>query len=197
MTIFTALHDHIAVRIEDKILFNEIKKGNKEVYESLFSDYYESLVHFAEKYIFDQHASEDLVQELFIYIWEHASKLEINTSIKAYFYQAIRNKCLNYLKNLKVKDKHYLLYIDAVLQGDEDDSDLFEPEIILKIKDAIDELPPQMARIFKLQLLDGLKREEIATELDISVNSVKTHLTRARVKLRDILLNKTNLHFVL
>lgn len=187
----------IALRIEDKILFNEIKKGNKEVYESLFSDYYENLVHYAEKYIFDQHASEDLVQELFIFIWEHASRLEITTSLKSYFYQAIRNKCLNYLRNLKVKDKHYLLYIEAVLQDDDTDVELFDPEIIFNIKDAIDELPPQMARIFRLQLLDGLKRDEIAEELDISINSVKTHLKRARVKLREILLRKTNLNFLL
>ncbi|MDX1283754.1 MAG: RNA polymerase sigma-70 factor [Draconibacterium sp.] len=184
------------MRIEDKIIFNEIQKGNKVVYESLFSEYYESLVRFAEKYIFDQHASEDLVQELFIHVWEQASRMEIKTSIKAYFYQAIRNKCLNYLKSLKVKDKHNLLYIEALINGD-DDAELYDPEIIQKIKDAIDELPPQMSRVFRLKLLDGLKQDEIAAELDISVNSVKTHLKRARVKLRESLLEKTNLLFLL
>lgn len=184
------------MRIEDKIIFNEIKKGNKVVYESLFSEYYESLVRFAEKYIFDQHASEDLVQELFIHVWEQASRMEIKTSIKAYFYQAIRNKCLNYLKSLKVKDKHNLLYIDALIHGD-DDAELYDPEIIEKIKGAIDELPPQMSKVFKLKLLEGLKQDEIAAELNISVNSVKTHLKRARVKLRESLLQKTNLLFLL
>jgi RNA polymerase sigma-70 factor (ECF subfamily) len=184
------------VRIEDKIIFNEIKKGNKVVYESLFSEYYESLVRFSEKYLFDQHASEDLVQELFIHIWEQALRIEINTSIKAYFYQAIRNRCLNYLKSLKVKDKRNLLYIEALIYGD-DDTELFDPEIIDKIKAAIDELPPQMSRVFRLKLLEGLKQDEIAEELGISVNSVKTHLKRARVKLRESLLLKTTLVFFL
>jgi RNA polymerase sigma-70 factor (family 1) len=184
------------MRIEDKIIFNEIKKGNKVVYESLFAEYYESLVRFAQKFIFDQHASEDLVQELFIHVWEQASRMEIKTSIKAYFYQAIRNRCLNYLKSLKVKDKRNLLYIDALIHG-EDEAELYDPEIIDKIKTAIDELPPQMARAFRLKLLEGLKQDEIAVEMEISVNSVKTHLKRARVKLRESLLQKTNLMFIL
>jgi RNA polymerase sigma-70 factor (family 1) len=184
------------MRIEDKIIFNEIKKGNKVVYESLFAEYYESLVRFAQKFIFDQHASEDLVQELSIHVWEQASRMEIKTSIKAYFYQAIRNRCLNYLKSLKVKDKRNLLYIDALIHG-EDEAELYDPEIIDKIKTAIDELPPQMARAFRLKLLEGLKQDEIAVEMEISVNSVKTHLKRARVKLRESLLQKTNLMFIL
>lgn len=184
------------MRIEDKIIFNEIKNGNKVVYESLFADYYESLVHFAEKYVFDQHTSEDIVQELFIHVWEEASRMEIKTSMKAYFFQAIRNRCLNHLKSLKVKDKRNLLYIEALLYGD-DDAELYDPEIIEKIKFAIDELPPQMARVFRLKLLEGLKQDEIAVELDISVNSVKTHLKRARVKLREALLEKTKLLFIL
>lgn len=184
------------MRIEDKIILNEIRKGNKVVYESLFSEYYEGLVRFAQKYIFDQHASEDLVQELFIYVWEQAQRMEIKTSIKAYFYQAVRNKCLNYLKSLKVKDKHNFLYIDALIHGD-DEAELYDPDIFQRIKDAIDELPPQMARVFRLKLLEGLKQDEIAAELDISVNSVKTHLKRARVKLRELLMQKTNLLFLL
>ena len=184
------------MRIEDKIIFNEIKKGNKVVFKSLFTEYYKNLVHFAERFIFDQDASEDLVQELFIHVWEQASRMEIKISIKAYFYQAIRNRCLNYLKSLKVIDKRNLLYIDALIHG-EDDSELYDPEIINKIKEAIDELPPQMARVFKLKLLEGLKQDEIAVELDISVNSVKTHLKRARLKLRESLLDKTNLLFFL
>ncbi len=184
------------MRIEDKIIINEIKNGNKVVYESLFSDYYESLVSFAEKYTFDQQVSEDIVQELFIYVWEKASVIEIKVSLKAYFYQAIRNKCLNYLKSIKVQDKNNLLYIEAVIQGT-DDADLYDPELVLQIKEAIDELPSQMAKVFKLKILNGLKQEEIAEELNISVNSVKTHLKRARTKLRETIFQRTNLHFLL
>uniref|UniRef100_UPI00321641E6 RNA polymerase sigma-70 factor n=1 Tax=uncultured Draconibacterium sp. TaxID=1573823 RepID=UPI00321641E6 len=184
------------MRIEDKIILNEIRQGNKVVYESLFAEYYESLVRFAESYVFDQHTSEDLVQELFIYVWEQSSNLEIKNSIKAYFFQAIRNRCLNHLKKIKVADKNNLLYVDALINCDAE-SELFEPELMGKIKSAIDELPPQMAKVFRLKQMDGLKQDEIASELNISVNSVKTHLKRARIKLRTSLLKKTSLVFLL
>lgn len=184
------------MRVEDKIIFNEIRKGNKMVYESLFSEYYEDLVHFAECHIFNQQASEDLVQDLFVHIWEEAIRINIKISIKAYFYQAIRNRCLNHLKSLKVKDKHNLLYINSFLNGD-DEAELYDPEIIIGIKEAIDDLPPQMSKVFQLKMVEGLKQEEIAAELNISVNSVKTHLKRARVKLRESLKQKSGLIFFL
>ena len=183
------------MRFEDKLIFNEIKKGNREVYQSLFDSYYEALVGFAENYTFDRQASEDLVQELFIYVWENAAKVEIHTSLKSYFYQSVRNRCLNYLKSLKLEDRKNLLYINALLNTD-DDVEFFEPEILDQIRASIDELPEQMATVFRLKLFEGMKQKEIAEELDVSVNTVKTHLKRARVKLRDSLFNRTKLLFL-
>lgn len=184
------------MRIEDRIIFNEIRKGNKVVYETLFKEYYKSLVRFAEGYLFDQQISEDIVQELFIYIWEHASRTHIHTSIKSYFYTSVRNRCLNHLRNLKVKNKNKLLYINAIVTS-EDDLEYFDSAILQSVKESLDELPPKMVEIFKLKFIEGLKQKEIAEELDISVNTVRTHLKRGRVKLRKMLLEKTYLNFFL
>ena len=184
------------MRIEDKIIFNEIKRGNKAVYKSLFDEYYDKLVSFAKSYLFDQQESEDLVQDLFVYLWENASKVNISLSIKAYFYQSIRNKCINRLKALKVKDKNHLLYVDGMLEAD-DDLQHFDPNILNDIMRSIDELPDQMGTIFSMKTLDGLTREKIAEELNVSVNTVKTQLQRARQRLREQLLNRTGLLFFL
>ncbi len=184
------------MRAEDKIIFNEIKKGNKEVYEALFNEYYESLVHFAQSFLFDQQQCEDLVQELFIHIWEHARQFNINTSVKAYFYQAIRNKCLNHIKKLKLQDKNHSMYVDGFIQSG-DDIEFFDVALIETIKASIDELPEQMRKIFTMKLLEGKKREEIADEMGVSVNTVKTHLLRAKSKLREKLKEQTQLVFFL
>ncbi|WP_439182297.1 RNA polymerase sigma-70 factor [Carboxylicivirga taeanensis] len=184
------------MQIEDKIVFNEIKRGNKEVYRRLFDEYYNKLVLFTQSYLFDQQESEDLVQDLFVYLWENARKVSITISIKAYFYQAIRNRCINHLKALKVKDKNHLLYLDGMLQAD-DDLQHFDPKILEEILQSIEELPVQMAKVFTMKVLDGLTREAIAKELNISVNTVKTQLQRARLRLREKLLNKTGLFFFL
>lgn len=184
------------MRIEDKIIFNEIKQGNKEVYKALFDDYYEHLVSFAKSFLFDQQESENLVQDLFVHLYEHATKVKIETSVKAYFYQAVRNRCLNYIKSLKVRDKNHLMYMDGVLQTD-DELEYFDPQILVDIKESINELPEQMGKIFTMKMIDGESRDIIAQELGISVNTVKTQLQRAKSKLREKLLNKTNLLFLL
>lgn len=184
------------MRIEDKILFNEIRKGNKLVYESLFNEYYEHFVQFANNYLFDQQASEDIVQDLYVHVWENAKKLNIHSSIKSYFYQALKNRCLNYLKRLRLKDDKDILYVEALLSA-RDDTTFYDPEILNQVKAAINLLPQQMSKIMYMKYIDGLKQMEIAEELNISVNTVKTQLKRAKDKIRKSLFNATGLMFML
>ena len=78
------------MRVEDKILFNEIKNRNLKVYESLFSNYYPQLVRFAEGYVFDKQVCEDIVQNLFIHFWENVESINLDLSVKAYFFQSVK-----------------------------------------------------------------------------------------------------------
>ena len=181
--------------VEDKILFNEIKNRNLKVYESLFSNYYPQLVRFAEGYIFDKQECEDIVQNLFIYFWENALKLNLEVSIKSYFYQSVKNRCLNHLRDLQIHDRHNLLYIEA-LMNQENYEEIQDPEITLKINGAIAQLPDHMAEIIRLKYLEGKKLSEIAQINQISENTVKTQLQRAKEKLRRILIDSTTIKFI-
>lgn len=182
--------------IEDKILYNEIKNRNLKVYEALFSNYYPQLVRFSEGYIYDKQACEDIVQNLFIYFWENAERINLEVSIKAYFFESVRNRCINHLRNLHIHDKHNLLYVEAQL-NQENYSDLEDPEIISQINKALSQLPPQMAEILKLKYLEGKKLKEIAEINHITENTVKTQLQRGKDKLRKILIKNSSLKFFL
>jgi len=182
------------MQIEDKILFLEIKNRNLKVYEALFSNYYPHLVRFAEGYIFDTQACEDIVQNLFIHFWENAKTINIELSIKAYFFQSVKNRCINYMRDLQIHDRHNLLYIEGLL-NQETYTELEDPEIIIQINAAIGKLPEQMAEIFKLKYLECKKIREIAELNQISENTVKTQLLRAKDKLRKILVESSNLKF--
>ena len=182
--------------VEDKILFNEIKNRNLKVYEALFSNYYPELVRFAEGYLFDRQVCEDIVQNLFIYLWENAEIINLDVSVKAYFFQSVKNRCLNHLRDLQIRDRHNLLYIEALL-NQEDADGLEDPEIILQISAAIAKLPEQMASVFQLRYLEGKKLREIARVKQISENTVKTQLQRAKDKLRKILFETTSVKFIL
>ncbi len=180
---------------EDKILFNEIKNRNLKVYEALFSNYYPPLVRFAEGYIFDKQECEDIVQNLFIYFWENAEKINLDLSIKSYFFQSVKNRCLNHLRDLQIHDRHNLLYLEALINQDNYE-ELQDPEIIVKINAAIAQLPEHMAAIIKLKYLEGKKLTEIAQINQISENTVKTQLQRAKEKLRKILIDSTSIYFL-
>jgi len=183
------------MQIEDKILFNEIKNRNLKVYEALFSNYYPQLVKFAEAYLFDKQECEDIVQNLFIYFWENAEKIDLDLSVKAYLFQSVKNRCLNHLRDLQIRDRHNLLYLEGLLNL-EDYSELQDPEIINQINAAIEQLPPQMSGIVKLRYLDGKKLMEIAQINQITENTVKTQLMRAKGKLRKLLAETTSLNFL-
>jgi len=184
------------MRVEEKVLINEIKNRNYKVYEALFYDYYPSLIRFAEGYVFNRQVGEDIVQSTFIYIWENANKIEIQTSLKAYFYTTIKNKCLNHLRSLRIQDKHNILYLEATLNSN-DTSKIEDPEILKKINDAINELPEKMADIFKLKYVQGKKNKEVAEILKVSENTVKTQLQRAKAKLRTLLVKSIAVIFIL
>jgi RNA polymerase sigma-70 factor (family 1) len=166
-----------------------------KVYEALFSNYYPQLVRFAEGYIFDKQACEDIVQNLFINFWENAEKINLDSSVKAYFFQSVKNRCLNHLRDLQIHDRHNLLYLEA-LMNQENYEEIQDPEVIIHINAAISQLPEQMASIFKLKYLECKKIREIAEINQISENTVKTQLQRAKDKLRMILVESTNLKFI-
>ncbi|UCS95010.1 RNA polymerase sigma-70 factor [Echinicola marina] len=183
------------MRIEDKLLLREIQKRNNEVFEALFHDYYAGLIKFAEGFVFDNEVCEDIVQNIFIYIWENAEFLNITTSFKSYLYKAVRNRSLNHLRNLKIEDKHHLLYIEASLNDPE--MDMEDLEMIQKIESAIDALPPKMGKIFRLKYLEEKTVREIAAKMDVSENTIKTQLNRAKGKLRASLHQSLHINFLL
>lgn len=184
------------MKVEDKILLEEIRNRNRKVFEALFHEYYPHLTRYAEGFLFDKQTCEDIVQNLFIYFWENTQRIDIQLSLKSYFYQSVKNRCLNYLRDIHVQDKHKILYLEALLNED-DSPGWVDLEIIKKVQDAIAQLPPQMGELFKQKYLFGRKLHEIAEINHISENTVKTQLKRAKEKMRKILLDSSSLRFLL
>lgn len=176
--------------ISDQIIIREIRKRNHVVFKSLFLDYYEVLTRYAERFVFNTEQSEDIVQTLYIYIWEHADELSIESSLSSYLFRAVRNRCFNYLRDMKVSDKHGLLYMETMLTSANDQAEN-DPEINTTIKSTMGELPTEMARIVELKYIQQKKVKEIAECLHISENTIKTQLLRAKEKFRTALFNSS------
>lgn len=171
------------------LILEEIAKHNEIVFKNLFNSNYEELVRYANGYLFDKDSSEDIVQEVFIYIWENADQITVNTSLKSYLYAMIRNRCFNFLKSIKITDDFQYLDFNIGLitehvfdSTDEEDKKIVYHQI-LKI---VDTLPDKMQQIVKLKFLHNYKYSEIALELGISINTVKTQLKRAKARIIEL-----------
>lgn len=163
-------------------------------FESLFKSHYGELCAFANKYLEDLEASEEVVQDLFVKFWENREKNEVPNSLRSYFFTAVKNACLNQLKHLKIKEQykqHNERELNAAnVSADEE----FEAsELDHKIKSAIEALPEGRRKIFILSRYEGLKYQEIADQLKISVKTVENQMGEAlkflRHQLKDFLVS--------
>lgn len=173
--------------VEEKILVGEIRKRNKDVFESIFREYYTLLKSFAYHYIPDKLICDDIIQDLFVHLWNNAGQLYVKTSLRAYLIQSIKNRCLNYLRDLKIHDRHEILYLESIFNLTEDEL-IADEELFQKVKKAINELPAEIAQVFLLKYYDGKKVKEISQIKKMSPNTVKKQLQKAKELLKESLL---------
>lgn len=189
---FTPVHHYHFMAVfesntEEEIL-NLLQEGNEYAYELIFRRYYVSLCGFATRFIEQPETAEEIVQNIFLKLWEKRDTLSIQISLKSYLFRAVYNSCNNHVTHAKVKNK-YLTFIRETLFRNERLSDpvmdsLAYKELNEKITEAIERLPDACKNIFKMSRFDGLKYSEIANHLNISVKTVETQISRALSRLR-------------
>lgn len=184
------------VSVEDKILISEISQRNRQVFEAFFHRHYAPLTRFAERMVLRRPVAEDIVQNLFIHFWEQAPTMRVTTSLRAYLFRAVKNRCLNHLRQLAIQDHHQLLYLEALL-ATEAHTPTGDIQLEQEIAAALSQLPPRMATVLVMKYRDGQTRQAIAQHLGISENTVKTQLVRGKARLRELLTDATQLYFFL
>ena len=161
-----------------------INRGEKKAFKEVFDHYFNALAAFGFKYISDQYVAEDLVQEVFISMWEKREDFSHINALKSFLYTAVRNKCLNYIKHQTVIQKHEKALTYELESEQNFTAHAIEEETFNQLFNEIKSLPPS-AREITLLALNGLKNQEIADELEISVNTVKTQKKIAYSRLKE------------
>ena len=163
-----------------------IMMGDEQAFELLYRRYYARLCAFANKFLFDPQSSEEVVQDIFLKLWENRKTLQDGSSGKSFLFQAVHNKSLNLLAHQKVAVK-YSEMIKAVYSHPEEfdvHESLIAKELQKKILIVVNDLPPECRRIFMMSRSQGKKQLEIASELNISVKTVETQINRALKRLK-------------
>ncbi len=167
---------------------SDMYKLTLKEYKSLFDKLYTSLCLFANNYLKNLEVSKDIVQEVFIKIWEDKIEFQNENTIKSYLYTSVKNKSLDYLKSKYVKKtEHFSI---SEMRKLETEPFFLREVVILEtssiIENAINTLPNKCAQIIKLSIKD-FTNAEIAEELGISVNTVKTQKKIGYKRLKPLL----------
>lgn len=157
----------------------KFKISGKEDFEALFRQHYSVLCSYANKFIDDIDASEEIVQDLFCNLWNNREKLEIS-SIKSYLFRAVRNSCFNLIKHINIREE-YKTFNESEIKLDEDkiDDNIDASELEVKIRETIELMPPERKKVFIMSRFEGLKYKEIAERQNISIKTVENQMGKA------------------
>jgi RNA polymerase sigma-70 factor, ECF subfamily len=178
------------------LLYNSIFQIKMNDFDSLFRKYHKRLIIYSLKYVERENDALDIVQNIFVAIWENEKYKQDEELVKAYLFSAVKNSCLNYLKHKKIVKKFenetslQLMEMEAVHYQSGERS-LIEQENLKQINDAIDSLPDIYREVIFLSRFEGLKNHEIAKRLNIPVRTVETRIFRALSILKDKMLRKS------
>jgi RNA polymerase sigma-70 factor (ECF subfamily) len=157
----------------------------KPEFEALFKEYFKPLTAFAYKFVKDVDEAKSIVHDVFAKVWEKREDIDLSKSVKSYLYSSVNNRSLNYVRDHNKFIKNADMS-DLQIATDENDSFDFlsEEEIRRKVEDTLNAISPKVKEVFLLSRNDGLKYQEIADKLNISIKTVETHMSTALKELR-------------
>ena len=166
---------------DDRLLFDKIRGGNAKAFEYAFRKFSPRLEAFAQKYTNDTNEAEDIVQDVFLKLWERRELLD-NISLTSFLFMMVRNSCLNYLKHRQIADT-----VQQRIPDTETAERLYAADFVPDPSSLLiqKELPPKCKEAFVLSRLNGLKNREIAEHMAITEKVVEKHITRALKRFRD------------
>lgn len=166
------------------------QKGEERGFDYFYHEHFRPLLHFALSILNEQCLAEDVLEDCFVKLWEKRLTIESAATIKPYLYTAVRNTCINLLK----REKHKSRYAAHARNTD----DQFETDVTRKIitsesmqqvYNAIETLPPKHRKLIKMIYLEEKKLKEVASELNLSLSTVKNQKAKAIQLLKEQLPN--------
>ena len=162
-----------------------IRAGDPSTFQVIFNEYYPALTVFARKFLNDHDLAKEVVQEIFVQLYEKRETLTIETSLKSYLYQSVRNSCLNRIKQDQTHQKHHEEILRSAPEGTDWSDSMVETELEQKIFKIISSLPPKCKQVFLLSRQEDMSNREISRQLNISIRTVETQISRALKTLRE------------
>lgn len=171
-------------------------EDKKIVFEEIYISHYSRMKFFAQEYVILEEDAENIVQDVFMELWENSVLLSSHTNIFSFLFTSVKNRCIDFLRRKtvlqKVKEKIHseeMHILELKLHSLEyfNDQVLSNSNIETVVKEAIDSLPEKCRQIFVLNKIEGKKQKQIAEELNISIHTVESQMSIASKKLKVLL----------
>lgn len=166
-------------------LVEKIIAGNHIAFEILFKTYSQRLIYFSRRYVIDKQTAENIVQNVFLRIWQNKESLDPTKNVQSYLFTAVKNESLKQLRHLSVEKKQQENVSRLSIVEPTPDETIDKKELSEELNNAINDLPEKCREIFYMSRFDQLKYSEIADVLGISIKTVETQMGRALKKLRE------------
>jgi RNA polymerase sigma-70 factor (ECF subfamily) len=176
--------------IFELLLIEKLKSGDPGSFSDIFSAYYKDLVYFAYSFTHELSSAEDIVQDTFIKLWEDHEKLIVTVSLKSILLKTIQNKCIDWHRHRKIVNNGSTYIIDnSPLYEYDTDNYVLRSELEEMIEKAVAILPEKFKEAFEMNRFEGLKYQEIATKLNVSVRTIEVRISKALELLRKSLID--------
>lgn len=179
----------------DQQWVKEIAEGNEAAFEMLFYEFYYKLCNIAYSIVKSRSRARDVVQDVFFKIWKRKADWKVQTSLKVYLYQAVRNEALNSEKKEKAHRRLKDQFSHSVILREEVYEEVpakEEKELVNKIWQIVTRMPDRRRLVFVLHRKHGLSYKEISRVMDIARKTVENHMGEALKDIREQLLEMTS-----
>lgn len=167
--------------IDEKSLLTRLKHNDDRAFEIIYNELGNGIFHYCNSRINDLFISEEIVQEVFLSLWNKRSSLEITTSLKSYLFTAAKYQILNHIRSEKVRKEYATNLANYLLINYENPTEdlIAVNDLKALIDEIVESLPKKCQLVFKMSRFENLSIQEISKEMNISTRTVENHLTKA------------------
>jgi RNA polymerase sigma-70 factor (family 1) len=177
---------------DDEKIWRSIQRREGEAFDDFYKEHYKNFFLAAFNYLGDTGLAQEIVNDVFVKLWETADTIRIESSLAAYIYRAVINRSLDVMdknKRRQRREREFSRLPEATFES----RAMEENELTIRLYKAIDQLPEQCQKVFRMSRFEELKQQEIADRLDISIKTVKNHITHALKQLNKVLIDWNSL----
>lgn len=172
---------------QEYFVLSALKQDSKEAFSLLFQTYYTDLVLFGGNFLKDKTSCEDIVQSIFLKLWNDRKSIQIETSLKSYLLKAVRNSCLDEFRHLEIVRQYESGYENTTLDSYDTENYVLYSDLHDHLYRALDQVPELYREAFELNRFEGLKYREIAEKLNVSERTVEVRVSKTLELLRKYL----------